>query len=103
MPCLQSSAARWTDPQDVSARDLLTHCSQMFLLLWELPLDTPAPLWGGGGCVDCGSLQDSPLFCVAVTPPPPPAPIATATSVWICYCGLFWLETRGELAVAVDL
>lgn len=75
MPCLQSSAARWTDPQDVSARDLLTHCSQMFLLLWELPLDTPAPLWGGGGCVDCGSLQDSPLFCVAVTPPPPPPPL----------------------------
>ena len=90
MPCLQSRAARWTDPEDVSARGLLTHCSQVFLLLWELPLDTPVPLG-----------RDSPLFCVAVTPPPPP--IATATRIWICYCGLFLLETHGELAMAVDL
>lgn len=51
------------------------------------------------------TLQDSPLFCVAVSPPPPTlsSPASIATGIWICYYGLFLLETQRELAMALRL
>ena len=62
-------------------------------------------LWGGGGAdVWTLTLQDSPLFCVAAPPPPTPtSPAFTATGVWICYYGLFLLETQHELVMALEL
>ena len=59
--------------------------------------------WRGGGCVDPDSSGQSPLLCGSPPPPTPTSPAFTATGVWICYYGLFLLETQHELVMALEL